>query len=194
MRRAPKRTKPTNFVQDKSKRNYVLIGTAVLGVIGLIYILFLNIRGPQPLAGLEMHPGLGAAHDDSLRYEFGGLPPAGGTHNSAWQNCGIYDEPVRPEHALHSLEHGAVWITYHPDLPENQVSQLQNMVRGQTFILLSPYPDQDAPIALTAWGIQLTVESANDNRISRFIERYRLGPQTPERGATCSGGVGTPIG
>jgi hypothetical protein len=194
MRRAPKRTKPTDFVEDKTKRNIVLIAGAVLGVVGLIYVLFLNIQGPQPLEGVVMHPGLGAAHDDTLRYEFGGLPPAGGTHNSAWQNCGIYDEPVRPEHAIHSLEHGAVWITYHPDLPENQVSQLQNMVRGQTFILLSPYPDQDAPIALTAWGLQLTVESANDNRINRFIERYRLGPQTPERGATCAGGIGNPIG
>jgi hypothetical protein len=194
MRRAPKRTKPTDFVQDKTKRNYVLIGTAVIGVIGLIYILFLNIRGPQPLDGLVMHPGLGANHDDSLSYEFGGLPPAGGTHSSVWQNCGIYDEPVRPEHAIHSLEHGAVWITYHPDLPENQVDQLQNMVRGQRFILLSPYPDQDEPIALTAWGLQLTVESANDSRIPRFIELYRVGPQTPERGATCANGIGTPLG
>jgi hypothetical protein len=194
MRRAPKRTKPTDFVEDKTKRNIVLIAGAVLGVVGLIYVLFLNIQGPQPLEGVVMHPGLGASHDDTLRYEFGGLPPAGGTHHSVWQNCGIYDEPVRPEHAIHSLEHGAVWITYHPDLPENQVSQLQNMARGQTFILLSPYPDQDAPIVLTAWGLQLTVESANDNRIPRFIERYRLGPQTPERGATCAGGIGNPIG
>jgi hypothetical protein len=199
MRRALKRTKPTDFVQDKTKRNYVLIGTAVIGIMGLIYILFLNIRGPQPLAGLVMHPDLGAAHDDSLRYEFGGLPPTGGTHHSAWQNCGIYDEPVRPEHAIHSLEHGTVWITYHPDLPQSQVTQLQNEVRrelgrGRTHLLLSPYPDQDAPIALTAWGLQLTVESANDDRIARFIERYHRGPQTPERLGTCSGGIGTPIG
>jgi hypothetical protein len=194
MRRAPKRSNPTDFVQDKTKRNYILIGAAVLGTIGLIYILFLNIRGPQPLEGVVMHPGMSRGHDNSLQYEFGGLPPAGGLHNDIWQTCGIYNEPVRPEHALHSMEHGAVWITYHPDVPPNQVDQLQNMVRGQTYILLSPYPDQDEPIALTAWGVQLTVESANDNRISRFIERYRLGPQTPERGATCSGGVGEPIG
>lgn len=194
MRRAVKRNKPNDFVQDKTTRNYILIGTAVLAVIGLIYALFLNLRGPQPISGLTMVPGQGAAHDDTLRYEFGGLPPSGGTHHSVWQNCGIYDEPIRPEHAIHSLEHGAVWVTYHPDLPESDIRQLQNMFRGQTFILLSPYPDQDAPIALTAWGIQLTVDSAGDNRIGQFVERYRLGPQTPERGATCSGGIGTPIG
>ncbi|MFO7540598.1 MAG: DUF3105 domain-containing protein [Chloroflexota bacterium] len=194
MRRAVKRTNPNDFVQDKTTRNYVLIAAVVIGILALIYILYLNIRGPQPLDGLVMHPGLAIGHDNSQRYEFGGLPPAGGIHNDTWQTCGIYDEPVLPEHAIHSMEHGAIWITYHPDLPENQVNQLQSMVRGQTFILLSPYPDQDAPIALTAWGLQVTVESASDNRIPRFIERYRLGPQTIERGATCNGGVGTPLG
>lgn len=187
MRRAPKRTKPTDFVQDKTKRNYVLVGTAVIAAIGLIYVLFLNIRGPQPLEGVVMHPGMSRAHDNNMRYEFGGLPPAGGIHHDIWQNCGIYDEPVQTEHVIHSMEHGAVWITYHPDLPQDQVNQLQSLVRGQTYILLSPYPDQDAPIALTAWGVQLAVDSANDNRISRFIDLYRLGPQTPERGGACTG-------
>ena len=46
------------------------------------------------------------------------LPPAFGAHLGAWQNCGIYDQPVEVGHALHSLEHGAVWLTYSPDLSE----------------------------------------------------------------------------
>jgi hypothetical protein len=45
---------------------------------------------------------------------------------------------------------------------------------------------------LTAWGIQLPVESVADERIPQFIDEYRLGPQTPEFGASCDGGVGQP--
>src|SRR3712207_9592687 len=32
-------------------------------------------------------------------------PPVGGEHNPIWQNCGLYEEPVRNETAVHSLEH-----------------------------------------------------------------------------------------
>ena len=35
-------------------------------------------------------------------------PPAGGPHDPAWLDCGVYDEPVRDENAVHDLEHGTV--------------------------------------------------------------------------------------
>ena len=46
------------------------------------------------------------------------VPPVAGEHNAAWQNCtgNVYDAPIANEHAVHSLEHGAIWITYRPDL------------------------------------------------------------------------------
>jgi hypothetical protein len=47
---------------------------------------------------------------------------------------------------------------------------------------------------MTAWGLQMPVDSLPDNRIAEFISRYRQGPQTPEPGASCAGGVGTPLG
>jgi hypothetical protein len=123
----------------------------------------------------------------------GGLPPMGGPHYGRWQNCGIYETAVDPGFAIHSMEHGAVWITYHPDLPREQIDALQNRVRGQAYLLLSPYPDQSSPIALTVWDIQLTVESADDERIDQFIRRYR-NARGPEQGASCTGGVGQPLG
>ena len=41
----------------------------------------------------------------------------------------VYDAPIANEHAVHSLEHGAVWITYRPDLPADQVDKLAEQGR-----------------------------------------------------------------
>jgi hypothetical protein len=116
-------------------------------------------------------------------------PPVGGLHDPAWQTCGFYDAPVRSENAVHSLEHGAVWITYRPDLPADQIDQLRQLAGTDTFLLISPYDDQESPIIATAWNNQLEIESTSDPRLGEFISIFLQGPQTPEFGASCSGGI-----
>lgn len=120
------------------------------------------------------------------------LPPTGGVHSPAWQNCGIYNEPIFDELAVHSLEHGAVWLAYQPGLPEDQVEQLRKLARGRPYILLAPHERITAPVVASAWGIQLAVDSADDVRLAQFVAKYQQGPQTPELGAACVGGNGVP--
>jgi hypothetical protein len=117
-------------------------------------------------------------------------PPVGGTHNPRWQNCmgDVYTAQIAKEHAVHSLEHGAVWVTYNPSLPADQVAKLKSKVEGKSFMLMSPYPDLDKPISLQAWGYQLKVDNANDPRIDQFIDALRQNA-TQEPQAGCSGGI-----
>lgn len=178
---------------SNSTRTAIIVGAIVVGVGLLGYLLWLSLRPAPEITGVVNHPRPSAGHDASQVYEFTALPPVGGVHNPAWQNCGIYAEPVEAQFGIHSMEHGAVWITYQPDLPQEQIGQIQASVRGENFILLTPWPNLQSPVVLTAWGIQLEVDSADDERIDQFIERYRVGPQTPERGAACTGGVGEPL-
>jgi hypothetical protein len=120
-------------------------------------------------------------------------PPAGGEHYPVWQNCGVYKEPIRNESAVHSLEHGAVWITYRQDLPQNQIKQVQDLAQGESYVLVSPMKDLPSPIVASAWGEQLQVDDASDKRLEQFKSAFLQGPQTPEPGAACSGGVGEPV-
>lgn len=117
--------------------------------------------------------------------------PVGGEHNGVPQQCAVYEAQIPAEHALHSMEHGAVWVTYRPDLPADQVSKLTEEIEGNPYGLLSPQPGQTEPILLTAWGRQLTVDNADDGRIGDFVTTYASGPQTPERGAACAGNTTT---
>jgi hypothetical protein len=195
MRARPTRRPAAVQTQNHRIRN-IVIGVAVaLGLGGLGYLLYLSLQEPEALAGLQRFAGLSRAHDEEATYDEGtGLPPVGGVHSAVWQNCGIYDEVLDTKNVIHSLEHGAVWVTYHPDLPTADVARLQDTVRGQSYTILSPYPELRSPVVLTAWGIQLEVDSVTDRRIAEFLARYQQGPQTPELGATCQNGTGTPIG
>lgn len=180
--------------QSNNRRNLIVGAAAVLGIAALGFLLFLNTRPPEPLEGLIDYGTIaGNQHDETLRIAYEALPPHSGVHNPAWQNCGIYDQPIRPENAVHSLEHGAVWITYQEDLPAEDVEYLRQFARGESHILLTPYPNQESTVVMTAWGLQMEVDDLPDDRITTFIRRYQQGPQTPERGATCERGVGTPI-
>lgn len=142
----------------------------------------------RPVEGERDFPGQSRNHTrEPVSYPLN--PPAGGDHAPTWTNCGIYTTPVEPARAVHSLEHGAVWLTYRPDISEDQLAELTSLASGQDYLLLSPVTDQAAPVTITAWGKQLTVVNSNDGRLAEFISKYSQGPQTPEPGAPCTGGV-----
>lgn len=114
-------------------------------------------------------------------------PPVGGTHSPTPQLCGFYDKPIGNGHAVHSLEHGAVWITYRSDVPQDQIDTLKNLAKND-YILVSPYQSQTSPIVATSWDHQLFLQSANDASLDQFIRVFKNSKTyTPEYGATCSG-------
>jgi hypothetical protein len=76
---------------------------------------------------------------------------------------------VRDENAVHSLEHGAVWITYQSALPQDERERLSDLTESNSYLLVSPYADQDAPVVATAWGIQQRMGTAEDTELERFI-------------------------
>ncbi len=162
-------------------------------LLGLAILLVMTIHDPVPIPGVVALDPQVRGHDNQVSLPAESLPAAGGVHRDQWQNCGLYREPIQTVHVVHSLEHGAVWIAYRPDLEAAEIARLEALVRREPFAILSPYPGLRSPIVLTAWSVQLEVTRANDERIKAFVNRYRLGPTVPERGATCAGGVGQPL-
>jgi hypothetical protein len=190
--RQPVKPKSGNRFPIELTADRVIIGGSILASIFILLIIGLSSAKTgfdlnRPIEGVEYFPGMTASHQETtVNYQQN--PPAGGAHHPRWQTCGVYTEPIRKEHAVHSLEHGAIWITYQPNLPADQVATLQNITRQSSHRLLSPYPGIDSPIVVSAWGYQLRLDNANDERLQHFIAKYEQGPSTPERGATCNGG------
>ena len=116
-------------------------------------------------------------------------PPVGGEHDPVWADCTgtVYDVDIRHENAVHSLEHGAVWITYNPDeVSAADIETLAGLVEGKTGRMLSPYVGLDSPVSLQSWGHQLKVDSVDDPRIEQFADFLTRNPdEHPEVGASC---------
>lgn len=173
---------------------------AVLAAAALLVVASCSQARPQasPPPGTVSYPQPKPAHVAG-KVQYDHSPPVGGNHSAVWLNCGIYDTPVANENAVHDLEHGAVWITYLPSVPAAELDRLRALAKASydgpdRYVVLSPYPGQGAPIIASAWGYQLTLQTATDPRLRSFINYFRQGPQDLEPGAPCSGGTGRPIG
>lgn len=170
---------------------------------GIPGVVAWETRGWPANSGPKVPDALPADHyDGPIRYAV--TPPAGGDHNPRWVNCGVYDKPIPPEKAVHAHEHGAVWITYRPDLPDDDVEPLKDFVRRQPmvvvtiggvqrntnerYIILSPFPGQREPVVISSWAHQLRVDSPHDPRLQRYVDTFRVSPKySPEYGPTCLG-------
>lgn len=190
--------------QQARRRNRILIWSiAIVGSVALLVVVLSSVllnpntpNGAVSKSGIEgiasfTATGLERNHKPGT-LSYPQSPPVGGNHAPGWQNCGIYDAPIVKENAVHSMEHGAVWVTYQPNLPASSIEQLRGQAGGRSHVLLTPYADLTSPVVATAWGYQLKLDSATDPRLADFIATYAQGPQTPEPGAVCSGAIGNP--
>lgn len=112
-------------------------------------------------------------------------PPMGGAHSPVPINCGVYTTTLANESAVHSLEHGAVWLTYKPGVDPAPLAALTSL--NQSYTLVSPYPTQASPVVATAWGLQLAVDSPTDPRLREFVSTYVANGLGGEKGARCAG-------
>ena len=176
-------------------RGVLLLGGILVAVLmAFVAAVYSREDASGPLAEVkDIDVGPTGLHD-VRNIDYAQTPPAGGPHNPIWQNCGFYDEPVRDENAVDSLEHGGVWITYQPDLPQKQIGKLSDLAQSNRFVLISSYPDLPAPVVASAWGKQLRLQSAENPDLKRFVRFYSQGPQVRvEPGhSSCRGGKGNP--
>lgn len=149
-----------------------------------------GIAGVQAFSGLS-HDHLGKKSDYPHHYPQ--VPPVGGAHAPYWLRCDVYTAPVPDEFAVHSMEHGGIWITYRPGLDAASLATLAQVERTNVeYVLVSPYPGLPAPVVVSTWGLQLRLQGVSDPRLVQFVKAYAGGDQGGEPGTTCRKGGLTP--
>lgn len=181
------------------RRRFLRYGSGiVVGVIALAFIVSLFI-GSIPLGniGRSAPDGPGTRIDDqgathvvpgAEHADYNSVPATSGWHFAsplAPVRWGIHDTPLVDEVLLHNMEHGYVIVHYNcPDGCDELVGQLFEIVNTATSrggkVILNPYRDMDAKIALTAWTFIDKFDIFDEERVSDFISSHESSPNAPE--------------
>lgn len=160
-----------HIISRRKLGRWAALTTGVLFSLSALYIVLISTTGGHTL----------------LPVSYAQNPPNQGNHSPVWQRCGFYSVPVDNEHAVHSLEHGALWITYQPDLPHDQKEVLRAFARLYDDVVVSPYPGLPTSAIVSAWGRQIPLDVIDTRGLDQAIAEIRIGPDAPEAGGGCDG-------
>ncbi len=182
---------PLRFVRRWRRRidSFGGLLTIVAVVAGIALLAFFVVRnGPfsisdDPLLGeaVQLGPATHVTNVSELQIT-PGQPPAGGPMFPQTTRQGVYDNPIPDGNAIHSLEHGLVWISYSPDLVDDAtVSALEDIAGDfRRDVIVSPRPDNAMPIAAVSWGRILRLDEIDAEQIRAFVSTNRN--RSPEPG------------
>ena len=146
-KKLPRRPDPCNDRRVK----HAAIGAVIVVVVGFgaFQVFF-----PTELDGVERPASLGRGHlAQSELGRYGTPTPTSGAHSASSPRCGIFDQQLPAELAVHALEHGATVIWYRLDLEEQVVSRLRQIVSDfDDRVILSPNAELLRPVVATAWN------------------------------------------
>ena len=169
---------------------YTAFGVGAVGVIVLLAFAFSGLAPTEEPGGIVDFPGQARGHTESP-VVYAQDPPVGGDHAPIWMNCGFYDTPLPNENAVHSLEHGVVWLTFDPSLSDSEVDVLRDFGQ-EAEVLVSPYPGLGDDVVASVWGRQLRIPDFDEGTIKDFVVTQKNGPTAPEPAADCTRGIGVP--
>lgn len=181
LRREERRQAHVSSARGRKLKTLVVWAAIILAAAGLAYwgyYYFLKISQIPEIG--EVFPIEGANHvAEGTEVEYKTNPPASGDHYGVPANWGVYDHKIPDEAAVHNLEHGGVWIAYHPRIPDEVRERLAEMTRkSSSKVILTPREANDADIALVSWGRIYKTESFDEEKIRNFIFKYEnTGPE-----------------
>lgn len=154
--------------------------------LGIMVLVILAACSSSPDNPGQKFPDQGGDHisprDDHPLYN--SVPATSGWHFSApsapapWD---VYTEAIPDEVLVHNLEHGGIGIHYNcPNGCDELVDQLTSLARDGGKIVMSPYPDMESRIALTAWNFLDTFDDFDEDRIKDFIDAHESSSNAPE--------------
>jgi hypothetical protein len=188
-----KNTASTKRQQAKYLKRLAWYAFFAILAVSLFYALFLGVRSSRS-AGEDFSravPLMGEDHiaSDAPLPEYNSNPPTSGPHYGQTAQSGFREDSVPDQNIIHNLEHGDIWIAYHPRVSDDVKDVLKRFAGAK--VIITPREANDTDIALASWGRLDTFNVENntvpERRIKDFITRYSN--KGPEQVLGASGGI-----
>jgi len=169
---------------QKQTNNFVRYGIilAIVGVVGYGLFALIQKEEPQEEDLSKAFEILGAQHIDigAVHPAYNSNPPSSGWHYSQPANTGFRKDAPADEHIVHSLEHGDIWIAYHPRVADEVRDRIKKFAGPR--VVVTSREANDFDISLVAWGRVDSFNAEDDlvdeQRVRDFINRYKnRGPE-----------------
>lgn len=106
-------------------------------------------------------------------------PPTSGSHLAEAEKWGIFSNEIDDMAAVHSMEHGGIWISY-KDISQEEIVILEEVGKQNSqSTVVSPRSGNDSKIVIASWGKMVKLETAEKALIQKYIDTYKN--QAPEK-------------
>lgn len=174
-----------------------ILVAAILVIGGIVYSSAQNAANravsTDPLMG-EENPTTSADHVTNASQVIipDGQPPTAGPHFANPQGLGVYDAPIEDGRAIHSLEHGIIWITYNPDKVDAAgVKKLMEVQKAYSNdVIISPRPANKDAVDVASWRRLLKFDSVDVDQLKKFVVTNRN--RSPEPGVRDNAPMNVP--
>lgn len=167
--------------------NKFFIAIILVGVVGMTGFVALKKQATQevPRPGVE-HSDNGRKHVAAGTVKYGeGEPPTSGDHGSPvqWQ---VYNQEIPDENVIHNMEHGGIYISYQPGLPQEQVEKIKALFfdpfSKQDFkpnkALMAPRAANDSPIIMSSWRRSIKLDGFDEQKmVDYYLQNVGKSPE-----------------
>jgi len=166
-----------------------IIAVLVIGMFGYVAVKKKDAPPESPRPGIEL-PDLGVKHIAAQLPNTAPEPPASGDMTNPVP-CQVSYQEIPDTAIIHSMEHGAVYVSYRPDLSSDQISKL-NALFTKPFsnpnftpskAVVAPRSANSSPIILTSWRRNLKLDSFDESKIMDYY--LRNVSKSPEGSEGC---------